>query len=178
MFDMEDINVLSVLNLKDFINLKMLVIGHNHYQSFGPFNEGDEPKKLESLNLQSNRFNNSLFKSIKGLPSLKFLDLSMNDFHGPLPIQDINSLSSLEVLDLSENSIEGFETPISISGVSGRITNNSHLQLRLNSILCNMTKLLQSLASFQAVKSLELRGNNITTIDEIYGEENEGSRLI
>ncbi|XP_031106605.1 receptor-like protein 14 isoform X2 [Ipomoea triloba] len=120
---MEDTNVLSVLNLKDFINLKMLVIDHNNYQSFGPFN-------------------------------------------------DINALSSLEVLDLSQNFIEGFETSISLTGVSGRITNNSHLQLRLNSIFCNMTKLLQALAAFQAVKSLELQGNNITTIDEIHALKN------
>lgn len=51
------------------------------------YTEKDGLMKLERLCFNSNRFNNSILKSLKGLPSLKTLDLSGNDFHGPLHIQ-------------------------------------------------------------------------------------------
>ncbi|XP_019188837.1 PREDICTED: receptor-like protein 12 isoform X2 [Ipomoea nil] len=219
---MEENNVLSALNLKDFISLKDLDISENKFQSFEPikdlkdlinlkeldisynkFNniifqlvkglpslkilylsendihgrlliqDGRRLMKLERLSLDNNRFNSSIFKSLKEFPSLKILSLRENNFHGSLHIQDINALSSLEDLDLSYNSFEDFETSTSLSGASSQIKNNSHhLQLHLNSIKCNMTKLLQSLATLPSIKSLSLEDNNITSIGAIHALRN------
>nr|GLL21620.1 LRR receptor-like serine/threonine-protein kinase ERL1 [Ipomoea trifida] len=125
---------------------------------------------LESLDLGNNKFNINIFKSLKRFPSLKILNLVANDFQGPLHIQDINALNSLEDLDLSDNSFGNFEISTSPAGVSGENKNNSDLQLHLNNISANMTKLLQSLASLPSIKGLELQGNNInTSIEPIHG---------
>nr|GLL21624.1 receptor-like protein 12 isoform X2 [Ipomoea trifida] len=157
-------------DLKDFIGLKDLYISSNKFQSFEPIKDGRRLMKLETLRLDNNRFSSNIFKSLKEFPSLKSLSLRENHFHRPVHIQDINALSSLKDLDLSYSSFEDFETSTSISGVSSRIKNSSHhLQLYLNSIKCNMTKLLLSLATLPSIKSLNLEDNNITSIDAIHG---------
>nr|GMC75077.1 LRR receptor-like serine/threonine-protein kinase GSO1 [Ipomoea batatas] len=164
-----DINALS--------NLEELYLDDNYiegFETFASFSDGRRLMKLETLSLDNNSFSSSIFKSLKEFPSLKFLSLRENNFHRSEHIQDINVLGSLKDLDLSYSSFEDFETSISLSGVSSRIKNSSHhLQLHLNSIKCNMTKLLQSLATLPSIKSLELLYNNITSIDAIQGEENE-----
>nr|GMC75094.1 LRR receptor-like serine/threonine-protein kinase GSO1 [Ipomoea batatas] len=170
---MEENNVLSALNLKDFISLKDIYISGNKFQSFEPIKDLKDFISLKTLDISYNKFNNSIFQLVKTLPSLKILGLSGNDIHGQLLIQDINALGSLKDLDLSYSSFEDFETSISLSGVSSRIKNSSHhLQLHLNSIKCNMTKLLQSLATLPSIKSLELLYNNITSIDAIQALRN------
>nr|GMC73664.1 LRR receptor-like serine/threonine-protein kinase FLS2 [Ipomoea batatas] len=160
-------------DLKDFISLKDIYIRWNKFQSFEPIKDLKDFISLKTLDISYNKFNNSIFQLVKGLPSLEILYLGGNDIHGRLLIQDINALSSLKDLDLSYNSFEDFETSTSLSGVSSQIKNSSHhLQLHLNSIKCNMTKLLQSLATLPSIKSLRLLYNNITSIDAIHGEEN------
>nr|GMC73647.1 LRR receptor-like serine/threonine-protein kinase GSO2 [Ipomoea batatas] len=72
--------------------------------------------KLERLNLDNNKYNSSIFKSLKEFPSLKILDLSNNDFHRSLHTQDINALKNLEDLDLSGNSFEYFVSSTILSG--------------------------------------------------------------
>ncbi|XP_031104707.1 receptor-like protein 14 [Ipomoea triloba] len=164
----QDINALS--------NLEELYLDDNYiegFETFASFSDGRRLMKLETLRLDNNRFSSSIFKSLKELPSLKFLSLSENNFHRSEHIQDINALSSLKDLDLSYSSFEDFETSTSLSGVSSRIKNHSHhLQLHLNSIKCNMTKLLQSLATLPSIKSLNLEDNNITSVDAIYALRN------
>nr|GMD09759.1 LRR receptor-like serine/threonine-protein kinase GSO1 [Ipomoea batatas] len=168
--DMEDDSILSALNLSDFISLKELDISYNNFQSFGPVYGQGGPKKLENLNLYYNSFGSSIFKSLKWLPSLKILNLGSNNFDGPLHIEDINALNNLEDLDLSENAIERFDTSTSLSG---KIRNNSHLQvLHLNTISSNMTSLLQYLVAFPSIKTLELENNNLTSIDTIHALRN------
>nr|GMC71671.1 LRR receptor-like serine/threonine-protein kinase GSO1 [Ipomoea batatas] len=51
---MEDKNVLSALNLKDFTSLKELYIGSNNFQIFGPINDINALNNLEDLNLGFN----------------------------------------------------------------------------------------------------------------------------
>nr|GLL21484.1 receptor-like protein 12 isoform X1 [Ipomoea trifida] len=161
----QDINALS--------NLEELYLDDNYiegFETFASFSDGRSLMKLETLRLDNNRFASSIFKSLKEFPSLKFLSLRENNFHRSEHIQDINALNSLEDLDLSYSSFEDFENSTSLSGVSSRIKNNSHhLQLHLNSIKCNMAKLLQSLATLPSIKSLDLEDNNITSIDAIHG---------
>ncbi|XP_019168518.1 PREDICTED: LRR receptor-like serine/threonine-protein kinase GSO2 isoform X2 [Ipomoea nil] len=142
---MEEINILSVLNLKDFISLKVLDIGFNKFQSFGPINDVGGAKKLEELYLFECRFNQSIFQSLKGFPSLKILDLMDNDFYdGPLHIQDINDLRNLKELYLSDNYFEGFETSANHS-------------------------------AFPSIKTLELQRVNVTNIDAIHALKNLSS---
>nr|GMC69034.1 LRR receptor-like serine/threonine-protein kinase GSO2 [Ipomoea batatas] len=164
----QDINALS--------NLEELYLDDNYiegFETFASFSDGRRLMKLETLSLDNNSFSSSIFKSLKEFPSLKFLSLRENNFHRSEHIQDINALGSLKDLDLSYSSFEDFETSISLSGVSSRIKNSSHhLQLHLNSIKCNMTKLLQSLATLPSIKSLELLYNNITSIDAIQALRN------
>nr|GME17284.1 receptor-like protein 12 isoform X1 [Ipomoea batatas] len=164
----QDTNALS--------NLEELYLDDNYiegFETFASFSNGRRLMKLETLHLDNNRFSSGIFKSLKEFPSLKFMSLRENNFHRSEHIQDINALSSLKDLDLSYSSFEDFETSTSFSGVSSQIKNNSHhLQLHLNSIKCNMTKLLQSLATLPSIKSLNLEDNNITSIDAIHALRN------
>ncbi|KAI3512690.1 hypothetical protein L1887_20008 [Cichorium endivia] len=58
-------------------------------------------RKLKTLNLGSNGFNESVIISLNSLPSLTNLDLSGNYFTGPFPAQELSHLTNLEELDLS-----------------------------------------------------------------------------
>ncbi|KAI3737554.1 hypothetical protein L2E82_27560 [Cichorium intybus] len=58
-------------------------------------------RKLKTLNLGSNGFNESVITSLNRLPSLTNLDLSGNYFTGPFPAQELSHLTNLEELDLS-----------------------------------------------------------------------------
>ncbi|KAI3737556.1 hypothetical protein L2E82_27562 [Cichorium intybus] len=68
-------------------------------------NEGSERvsilRKLKTLNLGMNGFNESVITSLKTLTSLTNLDLSYNQFTGPFPAQELSHLTNLEELDLS-----------------------------------------------------------------------------
>ncbi|AEE35564.1 unnamed protein product [Arabidopsis thaliana] len=89
-------------------------------------------RKLEILDLASNKFNNSIFhflsaatslttlflrsnnmdgsfpaKELRDLTNLELLDLSRNRFNGSIPIQELSSLRKLKALDLSGNEFSG-----------------------------------------------------------------------
>ncbi|CAI9760106.1 unnamed protein product [Fraxinus pennsylvanica] len=109
--DISDGDILSVLNLNDFINLKKLDLSDNQFTSSGTIYG---PKYLKVLNLQSNNFDNRIFSSLHGLSSLKSLDLSWNGLKGTIQMKDLHALSNLEELDLSNNEIDNFTTPIEL----------------------------------------------------------------
>ncbi|KAI3737559.1 hypothetical protein L2E82_27565 [Cichorium intybus] len=58
-------------------------------------------RKLKTLKLGSNQFNESVITSLKTLPSLTNLDLSWNPMSGPFPAQELSHLTNLEELDLT-----------------------------------------------------------------------------
>ncbi|KAI3752569.1 hypothetical protein L2E82_24603 [Cichorium intybus] len=58
-------------------------------------------KKLKTLNLGWNEFNESVITSLNSLPSLTNLDLSYNPMSGPFPAQEFAALENLEMLDLT-----------------------------------------------------------------------------
>nr|XP_034895419.1 receptor-like protein 15 [Populus alba] len=66
--------------------------------------------KLEVLNLGSNSFNNSILSSMKGLLSLKHLDIRGNRLQGSINIKEFDYLSNLEELSLARNEIQDFVT--------------------------------------------------------------------
>ncbi|XP_031096423.1 receptor-like protein 13 isoform X3 [Ipomoea triloba] len=167
----EDNNVLSVLNLKDFISLKDLRISSNKFQSFGPIKDGEEPQKLEMLSLSFNRFNKSIFQSLKRLPSLKYICLSENDIRGRLHIHDIYSSSNLEALYLDRNYIEGFDTFASLSD-GGRQTKLETLGLANNRLNNNIFKSLKGFSSLKFLYLIENDFHGPLQIQDINGLNN------
>nr|GMC69040.1 LRR receptor-like serine/threonine-protein kinase GSO1 [Ipomoea batatas] len=189
------INATVFLPFKHLNNLYLIENNIAGVVENGGFDKLSKLRNLKGLDLRYNNLNRNILSSLshllslkelyldenpldsphnnsdlKDFISLKDLDISGNKFQSFEPIKDINALSSLNDLDLSYSSFEDFETSTSLSGVSSPIKNNSHhLQLHLNSIKCNMTKLLQSLATLPSIKSLNLEDNNITSIDAIHG---------
>ncbi|KAI5593650.1 hypothetical protein BDE02_03G027600 [Populus trichocarpa] len=144
-------------------------------------------KKLESLHLSSNQCNDSIFPSLTGFSSLKFLDLSYNQLTGSinsfqlqpmrlgklenldLSFNRLNSsilsilsgLSSLKSLDLSFNMLTGSGFEI-ISSHLGKLEN---LDLSYN--IFN-DSILSHLHGLSYLKSLNLSGNMLlgsTTIN-------------
>ncbi|KAI7986760.1 Receptor-like protein 9a [Camellia lanceoleosa] len=66
-------------------------------------------RKLETLNLEHNKFNNSLLPSLGALTSLKTLNLGGNRFEGLFPAHELAYLGNVETLDLSSNLISGIQ---------------------------------------------------------------------
>ncbi|KAK7851230.1 receptor-like protein 13 [Quercus suber] len=64
-------------------------------------------KKLEELDLSDNNFEGILPPCLRRLTSLRFLDISKNQFSGNVPSFVIANLTSLEYIDLSYNRFEG-----------------------------------------------------------------------
>ncbi|KAL7616926.1 hypothetical protein Lser_V15G01259 [Lactuca serriola] len=64
-------------------------------------------RKLKSLNLAGNWFNESIITSLSILSSLTNLDLSYNQMSGSFPAQELSHLTNLEELDLSETGLNG-----------------------------------------------------------------------
>ncbi|XP_027342959.1 receptor-like protein 56 [Abrus precatorius] len=60
-------------------------------------------KKLETLDLDYNQFNESIMELMSTLPSLKDLTVSANGIGGPFPMKELPRLQNLELLDLSYN---------------------------------------------------------------------------
>ncbi|XP_062025276.1 MDIS1-interacting receptor like kinase 2-like [Rosa rugosa] len=81
--------------------------------------------KLEYLNLTNNQFQGPLPYNF---PSLKHLYLGLNNFSGPIP-EDIGLLSGLEIFKVLNNSLEG-KIPSSI----GQLKELQRLDLSLNSL--------------------------------------------
>ncbi|XP_028054571.1 receptor-like protein 14, partial [Camellia sinensis] len=66
-------------------------------------------RKLETLNLEHNKFNNSLLPSLSALTFLKTLNLGGNKFEGLFPAHELAYLGNVETLDLSSNLISGIQ---------------------------------------------------------------------
>ncbi|XP_031111807.1 receptor-like protein 56 [Ipomoea triloba] len=95
----------SVCSINDFTNLKVLDISDNTFQSFGPM---QGLLNLKILKASSNRFDNRIFSSLKQFPSLKFLDLSVNDaIKGSV---DMNELPALKELHLMGTGVDNIVT--------------------------------------------------------------------
>nr|TKR71239.1 hypothetical protein D5086_0000303070 [Populus alba] len=138
-------------------------------------------KKLENLHLSGNQYNDSIFPSLTGFSSLKYLDLSYNQLIGsgfqlqPMRLgklenldlsgNQLNSsilsilsgLSSLKSLDLSRNKLTGSINSFQLQPV--RLGKLENLDLSWNQ--CN-DSIFPSLAGFSSLKSLNLSGNELT----------------
>ncbi|KAL2545897.1 receptor like protein 56 [Forsythia ovata] len=152
-YGIKDSDILSILELNDFISLKELNIHGNQFRSFGTIYG---LRNLKVLNLGSNAFNNNIFSSLQGLSSLESLFLYENEIKGSAQINELYDLNDLVELDLSRNEIENFNTSKDIK------TMHSLQVLYLDSIIVsNISNMLQSLRAFPYLKNLYLRDYNL-----------------
>lgn len=113
--------------------------------------------KLEVLVLYYNYFNNSILSSLKGLSSLKHLNLGGNQLQGSINMKEFDSLNNLEVLSLSSNNIQEFTTLRDSEGPS-RLNKLESLYLNWNYL---NNSILSSLKGLSSLKHLYLGGNQL-----------------
>ncbi|TYG56351.1 hypothetical protein ES288_D08G057500v1 [Gossypium darwinii] len=150
----------SVLSkLKSLTNLKTLDLSDNRIISLRHF-EGEKVQpmmNLEVLDLSGNLLKNNDLTYLKGLSSLKSLNIGGNQLEGSIDIRVLNNLTKLKLLDLSDNKIESLqsshdgERPLNLS-------NFEELYLDSNSFT---NSLLAQLNGFSNLKSLSIRGNQL-----------------
>ncbi|CAH1446372.1 unnamed protein product [Lactuca virosa] len=64
-------------------------------------------RKLKTLNLGSNKFNESIVTFLNTLSSITSLDISNNPMSGPFPAQELSHLKNLEELNLRYTGLDG-----------------------------------------------------------------------
>ncbi|XP_061965296.1 cuscuta receptor 1-like [Populus nigra] len=126
-------------------------------------------RNLESLGLNGNRFNDSALSSLKGLSSLKSLDIAYNKLEGSFNVTELDALINLERLDLEGNEIDKFVLSKDTRGF-GNVSFISLSQSTSNGRALPFT-LLQSLTKFPNLRTLYLDENNLegsfgTTLDK------------
>ncbi|KAL7129857.1 hypothetical protein ABFS83_13G095500 [Erythranthe nasuta] len=89
-----------------FPNLNYLNLSHNDFQTIFPFWFTNLTNTLESLDISSCNVSGNL-KPISGIQFLKYLDISNNHFYGNFP-SDFPPLVSLKFLNISFNNFSGF----------------------------------------------------------------------
>ncbi|GKV51110.1 hypothetical protein SLEP1_g57786 [Rubroshorea leprosula] len=156
----------GILNIKELVGLnelKELDLSGNNVRSFVVPKGVKRPlglNNLEVLHLYDNSFSNTTLSSLRGLPSLKILDLSDNKLGGVLNVEELVGLNELKELDLSYNNVESFVAPKGIKRSLG-LSNLKVLHLQRNSF---SNKTLSSLRGLSSLKSLDLSGNKIKGI--------------
>ncbi|XP_020865750.1 putative receptor-like protein kinase At3g47110 [Arabidopsis lyrata subsp. lyrata] len=133
---LKDNSLLNLSLLHPFEDVRSLNLSSSRFSGLFDDVEGYKSlrrlRKLEILDLSSNKFNNSIFhflsaatslttlflrsnnmvgsfpaKELRDLTNLELLDLSRNRFNGSIPIQELSSLRKLKALDLSGNEFSG-----------------------------------------------------------------------
>ncbi|KAJ6912865.1 receptor like protein 21-like isoform X1 [Populus alba x Populus x berolinensis] len=164
---------ISVDELNNLTSLRSLDFGGNEIESFKSIHgTGDDLlrlRNLEELFLDYNRFNDSALSSLKGLSSLKSLDIGYNQLKGSFNVTELDALINLESLDLAGNKIDKFVLSKDTRGF-GNVSLISLSNSTLNGRALPFA-LLQSLTKFPNLKTLHLDENNLegsfgTTLDK------------
>ncbi|KAB2624071.1 phytosulfokine receptor 1-like [Pyrus ussuriensis x Pyrus communis] len=110
--------------------------------------------QLRTLNLSHNLLMHSLPTSLFHLSNLELLDLSSNDFSGPIPV-DIE-LPSIQFLDISQNLLNG--------SLPGSICDKNSTQLRVLNMAPNYfsSNLPQGFGNCTSLEDLDLSTNYLT----------------
>ncbi|KAL2626676.1 hypothetical protein AAZX31_07G135300 [Glycine max] len=136
----------SIFNISRFTSLKILDLSHNWLdESIQWHQDFHGLSNLEHLILDNNYYlQNEFLKNIGELTSLKVLSLQQCDINGTLPPTDWFKLKKLEELDLSENEFEG---PLPSSFVN--MTSLRKLEISYNHFIGNFDSNLASLTSLE-----------------------------
>ncbi|XP_073265928.1 cuscuta receptor 1-like isoform X2 [Populus alba] len=126
-------------------------------------------RNLEELLLDDNRFNDSTLSSLKGLSSLKSLDIAYNQLKGSFNVTELDALINLEEVYLDGNEIDKFVLSKDTRGF-GNVSLISLSNSTLNGRALPFA-LLQSLTKFPNLRTLHLDENNLegsfgTTLDK------------
>uniref|UniRef100_A0A6N2N312 Leucine-rich repeat-containing N-terminal plant-type domain-containing protein n=1 Tax=Salix viminalis TaxID=40686 RepID=A0A6N2N312_SALVM len=167
-------NFVTSTDFDSLSKLKELDLSENEIQNFVTSTGFERPgslDKLEILDLSSNRINDSSLSFLKGLSSLKHLNLAYNQIKGSMDIKGFErpgSLDKLEILDLSSNRIND----CNLSSLKG-LSSLKHLYLRGNQLNGSIdTKDFDSLSELE---ELDLSENEIQNFVTSTGFERPGS---
>ncbi|KAI9198853.1 hypothetical protein LWI28_023084 [Acer negundo] len=148
-------------------NLVELHLGGNRFYEYhgagGSIPSLGHLTNLRILDLSSNEFDGPIPSSLGHLTNLRILNLSFNEFDGPIP-SSLGHLTNLRILDLSSNYLVG-----SIPSTLGNLTNlrildpsSNHLVGSIPSTLGNLTNL--DLSSNYLVGSIPSTLGNLTNL--------------
>ncbi|XP_048130287.1 receptor-like protein 33 [Rhodamnia argentea] len=121
------------------VNLSLLYLDHNEFGDIFP--HWLEAPQLQSLDLQSNKFNGRINLTALRLsfPALELLVISNNNFTGRLPIE-LFSNTSLAIIDLSNNEFGG-PIPLASPVTFYYSIANNKITGKIPSLICKATKL-------------------------------------
>ncbi|XP_016751133.1 receptor-like protein 14 [Gossypium hirsutum] len=112
---------------------------------------------LEVLYLYDNLLNNNDLTYLKGLSSLKSLDIRRNQLEGSIEIRELlDSLSNLEKLDISKNEVKEF---VPIKNKENRSLGKLKIATLDYVFTVGTTSLIPLLETFSSIKTLSLRDN-------------------
>ncbi|KAA3471889.1 leucine-rich repeat receptor protein kinase MSP1-like isoform X3 [Gossypium australe] len=155
-------NSYGYLNISLFLpfeELKSLYLSNNKIAGF--VDNRDEKVQpmmnLEVLDLSGNLLKNNDVAFLKGLASLKSLNIGGNQLEGSIGITVLSNLTKLKELDLSDNKIESLQSPHDGERPLN-LTNLEELNLDNNSFKNN---LLAQLNGFSNLKSLRIQKNKL-----------------
>ncbi|KAL2626667.1 hypothetical protein AAZV13_07G125900 [Glycine max] len=169
---------LHIQDISRFTSLEILDLSSNQLNERIPWHQDfHRLSNLEHLILDYNNLENEFLKNIGELTSLKVLSLQQCDINGTLPPTDWFKLKKLEELDLSGNQFEG---PLPSSFVN--MTSLRKLEISENHFIGNFDSNLASLTSLEYFgfigNQFEVPVSftpfaNLSKIKFIYGEGNK-----
>ncbi|KAK8548493.1 hypothetical protein V6N12_061405 [Hibiscus sabdariffa] len=150
-----------MLHMKGLTSLKTLSLSSNllkgkllHIQDGTHL----ELVNLEELDLNDNLFRNNTFSFLKGLSSLKSLNMQWNDLQGSLDIKGLKNLTNLKELDVSGNRIESLESYKDDATKRQQMIHLEELHLEVN-LLNN--SVFASLKGFSNLRYLDISFNQL-----------------
>ncbi|KAJ9693044.1 hypothetical protein PVL29_011956 [Vitis rotundifolia] len=146
-----------IKSLSTITSLKTLILCSIELEGSFPVKDSQSLsilKKLETLNLNHNKFKNTTMQQLNTFTSLKSLSLQSNYLGGFFPIQELCTLENLVMLDLSWNHLTGMQGFKSLS----KLRKLEILNLGYN--LFNKT-IVKQLSGLTSLKTLVVSNNYI-----------------